>query len=40
MRARLVAFAPLFPLVLLAVSLALSSLVAAGPCPPPDSGGC
>lgn len=40
MRLKLVAIAPLFPLVLLAVSLALSTFAAAGPCPGPDSGGC
>lgn len=40
MRLRVLALAPLFPLVLIAVSLALSTFGAAGPCPGPDSGGC
>ncbi len=40
MALRLTTLAPLFPLVLLVVSLALATLAAAGPCPAPDNGGC
>lgn len=40
MRSRMYALVSLFPLVMLAVSLALSTAGVAGPCPSPDSGGC
>lgn len=40
LRARLLALVSLTPLVLVAVSLMLSLVAAADPCPTPDAGGC